>query len=386
MLRLVLLLNPVYITLFWAIVLNSYSENKGTPKSFLGKFMIAAFVLYVSHLFYFTEQYNIYRFFDGFYTLAMLLVYPLYHIYIRLLTVDSRFSISKHYPHFIIPLIVFLVHTVIYFMMSPEQQIEFFSKVLTGKGEAEGISFYMLSIANTARLAFIIQVLYYLVKNFNLIIKNSQRVQQYYSNIEGMELHWVQFINISLAITSISSVFLAIAGREAFADNVLALSMPSIIFSFMLFFIGLLGNTQQAVPVEDMDNQEKEEFNLEVSNSSILYEKRLKAKLEKLFTEEKLFKSPFLKIWEVSKLLGTNRTYVSRMINNEYGQNFCNFVNNYRVKHVKQLLKENPSLTNDQIVELSGFGSINSLYRAFQNIEGISLKQYRKKLPGVAQP
>ncbi len=53
MIKTILLLNPVYVTLFWALVLTLENRKQQVPKLFLGRFMFVAFVLYLSHFFIF---------------------------------------------------------------------------------------------------------------------------------------------------------------------------------------------------------------------------------------------------------------------------------------------------------------------------------------------
>jgi YesN/AraC family two-component response regulator len=66
--------------------------------------------------------------------------------------------------------------------------------------------------------------------------------------------------------------------------------------------------------------------------------------------------------------VGTNRTYVSSVINNEFKQNFSSFVNSYRVKHAKMLQGNNPDISKQDLAEMSGFGSQVSMKRAFDNL------------------
>lgn len=392
MLKLIFLLNPVYVTAFWAIVLHFYSGSTHAPKVFLGKFMGIAFILYLSHFFYFTQQWEVYYYLDSFYIFASLAVYPLYHIYVRLLTVEHGFSLRLHTPFLFVPLLVFVVYLAGNIAMNKQQHAYFLQEIVTGNEPAHGVFSYMLWAYIVARLVFIVQVFGYLYANFRLILKNNQQLHHFYSNSETRELQWVLFFNVSLAITSLASISAALAGREAFVSaNSLILATPSIVFSIMLFFIGLLGNKQNTVHTpgdnEQQDkepfpqnNHEKGEYWQNELTGKMLSNQELKNKLEELFEKEKVFKNPDLKIWDISQMLGTNRTYVSKLINNEYGQNFCNHVNHYRLGHVKQLIGRNPRLTNEQLADLSGFGSPNSLYRTFQAQEGISLGNYRRAL------
>ena len=147
---------------------------------------------------------------------------------------------------------------------------------------------------------------------------------------------------------------------------------PSIIFSVLFFMISYLGYKQKPTSISLPDS---------VTNLTELTEpsaERISRELISLFETEKYFLNRDFKILDVSSKLGTNRTYISRFINQEFGINFTTFVNNYRVDFAKSILSENGSITVEELADRSGFGSVNSLYRAFESKENISLTQYRK--------
>lgn len=87
MLRTLLFISPLYVTLFWLIVLNTNADKNSPPRAFLGKFMIFASVVYFSHFLFFASLKELYVWVDAFYQYASLMVYPLYYIYFRLLRV-----------------------------------------------------------------------------------------------------------------------------------------------------------------------------------------------------------------------------------------------------------------------------------------------------------
>jgi AraC-like DNA-binding protein len=375
MLKDILLLNPVYVTLFWAVVLNFYSNDKHAPKVFLGKFMLVAFVIYLSHLLYFSGQIVIYRYLDSIYTWASLLVFPLYHIYVRLLTVERRFSLASHGKFLTPPTLLFLLHLSGVILLTQDQYIEYLLKVIPREQSAKGMQIFLLTIYQLYRVVFILQVFFYLYKNSLLIRSHNENLQDYYSNTEDRKLHWVQLFNILLGVTSLMSIIAAFLGRETFTSGAIPLALPSVIFSLMLFFIGLAGNTQKALYIAEKNIEEESDTTRLDKNIT-----QLRKKLDNLFEKEKIFKNPDLKIWDVSHMLGTNRTYVSRLINEEYKKNFCNHVNQYRVEYAMELARQNPELTNEQIADLTGFGSQNSMHRAFQTAIGTTLKQYRGQI------
>jgi AraC-like DNA-binding protein len=403
MTKIILLLNPVYVTFFWALILTFHNGKQQVPKLFLGKFMFVAFILYLSHLFYFTGRFEVYYYLDSIYTLASLLVYPLYHIYVRLLTVDKWFSVRQHGKYLVIPLVVFFLHLTGYILMEKGEAMHYLKMVLPGVTSGEGVAGYMGIIYFVFRTVFILQVIFYLHLNYRLIFQYNSRLRDFYSNLENRDLNWVQFFNFSLAVISLASAIAAAFGRDAFAVNELSLAFPSIIFSVMLFLIGLLGNVQRRIELEEEPAEGGKVTSAAGSRSGHIYEPdglmvrkpeisdiesdtfpeekyqdTLKLNMENLFKEELIFRDPDLKIWALSNMLGTNRTYVSKVINREYGRNFCNHVNHYRVEYAKMIIKTSYQITNEEIAELSGFGSVNSLYRAFQSVEKRSLGDFRK--------
>lgn len=373
MLRDILLLNPVYISLFWALVLLLQRGSKNQPKRFLSLVMFSAFVVYLSHLVFFSKMDQLYLWFDPFYNMAQQSIYPLYFIYILLLTRDNRFSWKSHGKYLIVPLFVFVLVSVGYIIMDSNAEQVYVREVLRGNFTGGHGIIVMIIILHICTFLFIGQVVYYMIKSFDILKKYNKSLVNYYSAPELRDLGWVQLFNILLLVSSLITASSAALGRHAFEGNDMMLIFPSLFFSFILFAAGFMASIQQKVITED----------LTPNNNSQVEEKvpeKLVEDLVALFVKDQCYLNKDLKIWDLTAKLGTNRTYVSRIINNEFGQNFCAFVNKYRVDHVKHLLDSSDSYTIEEIADMAGFGSVNSLYRAFASQEKISLSQYRKNI------
>lgn len=105
----------------------------------------------------------------------------------------------------------------------------------------------------------------------------------------------------------------------------------------------------------------------------------LAATVRQLFEEEKIYLNPKLKLSDVARMVGTNRTYLSRFFNEENGQTFYDFVNNYRVEHATQLLRTS-SYTVLEVAEKSGFNSVSTFRRAFVAAHKCSPNEYRAQM------
>ena len=71
----------------------------------------------------------------------------------------------------------------------------------------------------------------------------------------------------------------------------------------------------------DMDEDEVAVGSEEISLSG------LEKEINKLFVEEKLYLNPQLKLSDVARQVGTNRTYLSRFFNQEKQMTFYDYVN-----------------------------------------------------------
>jgi len=370
MLKLFLLLNPVYATLFWAVVLNTVKPQGNEPKAFLGKFFVVAFFTFVAHLLYFIPLPNIYVYADPIYYLTHLLVFPLYYIYVRLLSIDHSFSLKKHYKHLLMPFVLFVFYAIGSFFMIKVEYVNFIYDTLIEDESVKGVFLYQKIVYFAIRIAFIIQGVVYMTLSILAVKHNQKNVINFYSNTEDDSLYKVQWLNVTVSVTMTTCIIMEIFGKEKFTGHDFFLLAPSAILTVMLFCIGWLGSSQRAVLLIDIEEKNK---NAETGEhtGSFQQEKptksqniRIKNHLEKLFNEEQIYLNKDLTIWELSRKLGTNRTYLSQIINNDYGQNFSTFVNSYRTRHAEILQQSRPDLTKDDIADLSGFGSAKSWKRA----------------------
>ena len=93
---------------------------------------------------------------------------------------------------------------------------------------------------------------------------------------------------------------------------------------------------QDQLPLCDNETDQKEkkdESEVLVSIYDELYEQ-----MEQILKKEQIFRNYDLRLNDLASHLGTNRTYVSMLINNKENSIFCDYINSHRIKYVKQLL------------------------------------------------
>lgn len=117
--------------------------------------------------------------------------------------------------------------------------------------------------------------------------------------------------------------------------------------------------------------------------SSLTEEKKLELfrRLERLLENDKIYRDNLLNKTKVADMLGTNRTYLSQIINEQTGQTFTQFVNGFRIQEAVRILSDPNNDTPLKAVSAElGFNSMTTFYSQFQTATGMAPAQYRNKV------
>jgi AraC-like DNA-binding protein len=157
------------------------------------------------------------------------------------------------------------------------------------------------------------------------------------------------------------------------AENIIIPGWIMLTVSF--YMIGSLGARQKVInpDVEEANNDEPAQLLIQSENEQDV----LMNKILSEFRENKLYLNSDLTLHDVAKIVGSNRTYLSGIINHKFNQNFCTFVNGFRVTELERIMLENPDYVMEQYVLLCGFGSVNSMKRSVAAISGMSFGDLR---------
>lgn len=375
MVRTLLLLTPVYVTLFWFLLLIINRPLNQKPKRFLGVFMGASFVVYLSHFLFFAPLPDYYYWIDPFYQYASLLVYPLYFIYLRSLMVEADFSLRSSGLYLIAPTLLFLLYLT-GFILTPEHIFKAWINDRTVYPDDPGIQF-MNIVKSVIPFVFIIQALYVMITSFILINTYSDKAEQYYSDFQDSRVNSVFLLNTTLVVSSLTSIIISALGKDFFKHELISLAVPAVIFSCALFLIGWLGYRQKSInPSYEMPTNSL----LPVDDLPPLKQQLILNRIVALFETEKVYQNTHLTIQDIALAVGTNRTYVSAIINQTYNQNFCRFVNEYRLKALEKLLRNQGDKTFPTLAEQCGFGSVDSMKRAVRAKTGGTIAEWRQTL------
>lgn len=95
-----------------------------------------------------------------------------------------------------------------------------------------------------------------------------------------------------------------------------------------------------------------------------------------LMAEEHLYLRTDLRLKDVAASLHTNSSYVSESINTMCGKTFSQFVNELRVRHAQELMRQQPDMKMVAITSASGFTSETSFFRNFKAVTGMTPREW----------
>ena len=105
----------------------------------------------------------------------------------------------------------------------------------------------------------------------------------------------------------------------------------------------------------------------------------LKKDLLELLEKDEIFKDPELSIDKVREMLGTNRTYLSKVINQDMDTSFYQLINTYRVKKVVEMMRDSlyRNMPLKSIAGICGFKSLSAFGTFFKQSYGKTPAEWR---------
>lgn len=180
--------------------------------------------------------------------------------------------------------------------------------------------------------------------------------------------------------------------------NIMYLSIFGIVvtISLIVFFIfyrklrfsykNILKESVKYVKLEKENIQLKDALQNKTNKSSNSFEKNIEKSEElyyqiiELFERKKIFLEKDITINKLAEILGSNRTYISNVINSKGNMSFVKLLNQYRVREAKRMLIDdsNNMFTLDAIGKTCGFNSTSTFNRVFKNETGLTPSFYVK--------
>ena len=100
----------------------------------------------------------------------------------------------------------------------------------------------------------------------------------------------------------------------------------------------------------------------------------LLARFQNLMVNEQLFLQASLSLGDIAERLHTNKTYISKLVNNTYNLSFPELLNTLRIDYAEQYLLNHPDANQMEVAKACGFSSASSFNNIFKKITGVTPK------------
>lgn len=104
-------------------------------------------------------------------------------------------------------------------------------------------------------------------------------------------------------------------------------------------------------------------------------------KLEQIMRKEYIYRQNEISLEKVAALIGTNRTYVSRVINNYAKKTFYGYINMYRIEEATKILSDpSAEVQIKNLYSALGYNSPATFFRVFRSEVGCTPSKYREEV------
>ncbi len=292
---------------------------------------------------------------------SILLFGPTVYLFTRSVLLKKKYS-NKDLIHYV-PGLVYSIFIIVYFIIPSDAVIA--ERIKTGE------LFRVIHIC--LGLGLMVNSIYWVLswntfKNFSKEIKNEI----------SYEVHLRFIINFLLVIGGcllfwIIIYFISLSGFQELERTLRPYIW--IFLALIILFINYYGmispNVMQVLPEIEFKKYAQSKLSIEDME-------RLKKQLDQIMIDKKPYLNNRLLKAELAQILGVNNPELARILNENIGMNFFEYVNYYRIREFILLAKTDKAkqLTFFGLAQESGFNSKTTFNKSFKKLMGISPSTY----------
>ena len=206
-----------------------------------------------------------------------------------------------------------------------------------------------------------------------VVFRNIRRYRQWceenFSTLDDIDAQWIVRYMTMIFFAGLVFYYLCVSDDPARA------------FTQQWYLMFVLGYTTDQVlhrpdPWERLHSTAVEEEEKEETNPAYA---AYRATLEAWLAKEKPYLNPDFQLMDLRQVLPLNRTYLSQLINAQYGCSFYQWVNDLRIKEAKRLMTEQPEMTIEEVSKQCGFSYRRNFSRTFGEITGMTPSEWRSR-------
>ena len=240
---------------------------------------------------------------------------------------------------------------------------------------------WMLCVSFGAMCIYILSIM---VHQLVLIHRREQVAQNYYSEKQSHSYAWF-YTAVGLMVVQLG-MYIALMVYSGILLNLIYAIFSSALWIYITVCVVQVVPDAYRIDIEETSEDMQEEVPV-----ASLEEPQDKAQeepspdwvntLNTLMDEQKPYTDSNLNITMLARMVGTNRTYLSMYISKTMHTSFYEYINQYRLRYVINLMKTgDPSLKLETIATMSGFISGRAMRSVFLQKHQCTPNEYRARL------
>jgi len=329
------------------------------------------------------ENYSIYYKLDIVDAVFSLLIFPLIYFYFWSLTSDKKLT-WKQYLWFL-PAIVFGgITAALYFVMGEEQSTDFIRNLIENR-EAypfePGSPQWWLSLIGWDIFYIVLSFQIVVIMSYSTlnVIRYKRGLENFFSNLDEKSIEnnraVLAGLYILLFLASIVSLAWIFSSDKFFSVKYFFTVTTGITLYYMSYYVFKIKFTAGDI-IPEMEREAKELISPAELDDAYT---RLLPEFVQLIDEDKVFLQPNITLEDIARQLHSNRTYISRLINEKFECNFHEFISRKRIEYAQTLILQNPMFTREEIARESGFLHPSNFSRIFKNQTSLTFSEWRDK-------
>jgi AraC-like DNA-binding protein len=311
--------------------------------------------------------------------ISLLLLHgPFLFLYISAL-IDQEFQFNREKLLHLIPFILFNLFIVI---------ASFFPEI------SEGIRLDHLESEHGTPLLFnlflILTVLsgpFYFILSMLLFKKLDINIFNYFSSYENVNLNWLRkLVYIFGGIWTVLMTFATVHHVFNLFSWIFCAHGLTLSLSAFIILIGYYGLKQKEIFIQYSDRNIEGVTEPKTKYAGMFLKEtdieHYVSKLKHFMATRKPYLEADLSLPELANKLEIPTHHLSRIINEQFGVNFFDFVNQYRIEEVKSRIG-NPEFENFSLLGIafdSGFNTKSAFNRVFKKMVGLTPSEYKKQI------
>jgi AraC-like DNA-binding protein len=339
----------------------------------LAVFLLALTAVFLDDCFVILKANQEIPFSTEFLGLFILSVGPAFYLSVRAYTSLQPIRLRANLVHFA-PFLLFLVMTIPVLLLD--------KRVILKMGKPAGTT--VTSLIAVLVLAFnVVQLIVYCYLSLRLINRHRLAMNTFASSPDFVDLSWLRYFLYGVS-------FLVLVWLVTLAFPALTAYVNILYFAGAFYMAYFALNQREIFPFSEADKTAIAEVIEEAANLSVGTETKkvllppdelqdAKERLLASMEQERLYLDNEITLPKLAEQTQLSIHKLSYLLNNDFGQNFYQFINGYRIEEAKRLLLDprKNHLSIEGIAYEAGFNSKSVFNTTFKKITGASPSEFR---------